>query len=329
MATETVDTRGGGSLSAIDFANPAVDGPMQKERIITVLISKIVADKFRVGDSNAILIKIDGGSKEYEGLRIKGSFRRPFIWTPHIATLEIYNLAPDTRALLEETNARVIIQAGYRSTGLKQMGIISAAQMNSTRQGVDWITKIEGGDGGRQHWNARINQSFAGKTNIIDIFKSMAGKSGLGMGATTLQAAQTAFRGGQKKNGASYNGTVMDELRSVCKQSGLDFFIANETIYVVPQDGVVGQVIVIGPTSGLIGSPAYAAAPHPGKPKLIKWKQLLTPDLLPGNPIQLNSENHKGLYRARELSHTFDTWDLPWYTEIEASAKKQVFTTVP
>lgn len=314
-----------GPAAALDFASPAADGPMQKERIVKIIISKIVPDKFRVDDNNAILIQIDGGSKEYEGLRIRFQFRRPLVWTPSIGTVEIYNLAPDTRALLGETNARVIIQAGYRSTGLKQLGIISTAQMLSRRSGPDWITKIEGGDGGRQHWNARINQGFAGKTNVIDIFKSMAGKSGLKLGAQTLASASQAMSGMQKKQGASYNGKVMDELRAVCKQAGLDIFIAHETIYVVPPDGNVGQLQVVGPDSGLIGSPEYAAAPHPGKPKLIKWKMLLKPEMLQGSPVKLDAEFHKGIYRARELNHTGDTWDLPWYTDVEAQAQKQVF----
>lgn len=307
------------SSDAIPFG-VARTGAQQFDRIFRLALENIVPKQFQTDGNSAQIAVID--TDKIQGLRVRFEFSRPFVWTPCVGKIEVFNLSADTRAHIQDRNAKAVIAAGYRGTGLIGLGVMSVAQVSHRREGPDWITKLEGGDGGRNFWNARANLSFAGGTPMATAVNALVSKLGHKTGPGTIATIQKAFAGKVFKNGASFQGNAHEELRHLLKSAGVDLAIANETVYAIPEDGDIGQVIEIGPESGLIGSPDTSAPPHPGKPKLLKVKILLRPDLLRGQVVSLNTRQQKGIFRIYELKHTGDTHGDDWTTELTLYAAK-------
>jgi len=251
-------------------------------------------------------------------LRVKFKFRKTIVWTPNVGEVIVYNLSPDSRKALQGQNLRVIISAGYGSD-LKQVGVLWSRQVNHRREGPDWITKMEGGDGGRAFLYGNAAIGLPANTPYAAVAQQLLGTLGRlsGQSQATLQSAA---KGRVFRNGYSSQGRVAEEARFVLKQLGLEHFVVDDEVVVIKKGGTTGEVFQLDSTSGLIGSPEYASPPQYGKPQLLKLKTLLDPLSRPGCVVSLQSASHSGQFRVRDLEHEGDTWGGPWYTSREVQA---------
>jgi hypothetical protein len=79
---------------------------------------------------------------------------------------------------------------------------------------------------------------------------------------------------------------------------------------------------VLGPASGLIGSPQYGTQDAKDRklgrsPRLVA-KSLLQPLLSCGSAVKIDSEAYRiANYRVEKVTHTGDTHGKDWYTSVE------------
>ena len=252
---------------------------------------------------------------EANDLRVKFKLKYPFIYAPNLGEISVYNLAPESRQQSVGKGVRVGVICGYgRDT--KLAGVINAIQINHKHEGPDWISKFEGSNGGNAANNARVNKTFGAGAGLADAIKGLAG--GLGRLGKASEATVRDKAGTKAwKNGKSLYGNLADEFRGVLDEIGLEYTVYDDNVVIVPKGGTTSELWAIGPDSGLVGSPEYAAPPMPGKPQLLKVKILMNPVLRPGGKVILESATHGGVFRLRDVEHSGDTHSGDWYSTLE------------
>ncbi len=263
-------------------------------------------------DSSRQVLIVNGNTG---GLRIK--FKAEWQlnnWTPNIGYCEIYNLSKEHRQFCNNPMTPVVIEAGYGGD-LVLVATINAVQVNHKHDGPDWITKLEGGDGGRAFASAHISKSFAAGTPMANVAQQLGGLLGK-MGAGSQATLQAAAAGKTFKNGYAVHGSPVRDFRSILRDLGLEYTVQNEEIIIAKRNETTQQVFVVSPQSGLVGSFEYATPPQPGKPHQLKGKILMNPLIRPGARIIVQTASHSGPYRCMTVGHEGDTYGNPWYTNL-------------
>jgi hypothetical protein len=250
------------------------------------------------------------------GFRITWQYTKDWLWTPNNGHVTVYNLTEDTRKLLtKDQYIKAALFAGYGGQ-LSQVFVMDIRQANSKHEGVDWETKLEGGDGSAALAHAHANLSYGKNSKAIDIAMALVDKVGKPLTGVSLQQLQKGLAGKTVKHGKSINGNAADELRLFCKEAGLNFSIQDDQISIDKADQVDGaEIFEWGPATGLVGSPEYASPPQPGKPQLVKARGLLFPTLKVGARLKIADDTHDGEYKIRKIVHSGDTHGADFNTE--------------
>lgn len=256
------------------------------------------------------------------GLRITFKVEKKGSADPNTAQVVIYNLAETTRQQLSKLDsARVLLTAGYVGTAAllfagdarRKVGI------QHVRQGPDWLTKIECGDGERAYQDARFSGSFAAGTKVAEVAKAMARKLGVGLGNLEQALAGGGFRQGLSEYplGFTAHGSASTELFRLLRGLGFEASIQDGQLLVLkPGEVAPGKAVLLSTrTKTIIGSPQYnSAEKDKGAPQL-KVKTQLQPALKPGVPVKVESEAVSGSFKAKAVSHTGDTHGGEWTSD--------------
>lgn len=239
------------------------------------------------------IVPITGSPKIIDGLRITFGIEKTNEPHPNTAQIEIYNLSEHTRSQLEGKGTRVLLEAGY------QQNIATVFQGNVTKvvhkiAGPDIITTIEGGDGDNVFRNARIDRGFPPGTSHAQIFDDLANAMQLPM------SAQVGIPQGQFAHGLTLSGYVRDHLDYLTDKDSLEWSIQDETLQIVPRrQSTVDAIVVLSPTTGLVGSPNKTKDG-------VEFTSLLQPRLRPGRRVQVDSRLLQGLFKVRKVTHKGD-----------------------
>lgn len=240
--------------------------------------------------------------------------------TPNKMELDISNLSADSRHYIESAGKdwAVILEAGYGQddksadfkllfTGRLELGTsIKRGQHNHHKQGADWVTKIEGRDGVRAYRSIILSKSFGAGVSDRTVLDHIAKAMGVTIGKLDKSFGKTKFNHGRQLSGAAKN-----EMDNLCRSRGVRWSIQDGVLNILPYGGSVDSTaIVIGPSTGLVGSPERTE-------KGVKVLTLLRGGVNPGSLIQIDSADLKGNYVAEMIHHRGDSHDLEWYTEIE------------
>lgn len=259
------------------------------------------------------------------GLRTAFKVEKSLTKDPNTLDVTIYNLGEDARRKIQKKHALVKLEAGYEGN-VEQIFTGDATIINSTKQGTDWITRLQSGDGVKAMRSNTVSESFAPGTSLSDVLKSLAGSTGLGLGnvieavrAGNLRNAMTEF-----SKGFSVSGMASDELAKVASSYGYELSVQDGALQ-LSQPGVpVGNYVVdLRKETGLIGSPEIAevsAGSGNGKKTVIKARSLIQQKLTPGRAVHLQSKAITGFFRIEKASFIGDTHADPWYAELELNA---------
>jgi hypothetical protein len=99
------------------------------------------------------------------------------------------------------------------------------------------------------------------------------------------------------------------------KSYGLSFHTNDEQIIVYQDFKGYGEIVKVGPKTGLIGSPQLGEIDKLDTGRL-EVKCLLRGELKPQGFIQIESESANGLYVVEKLIHTGDTYGQEWYSQV-------------
>lgn len=268
-----------------------------------------------------------------ENLRIQFEIVKTSDPDPNYAIIKIFNLAPSNEEKIRKEFDDIIVNAGYKdSVRLIFRGNIRFAYRY--RQGSDWITEIEAGDGDKDFRNAVINETLAaGTTN-----KQLVDRAAKTFSSTTKGELQLKER--QRYRGKVISGNTRDILHDVAQESGANWSIQDGQLQIIKVDSVLSEeAIVINASTGMLNSPEV-------NDKGIAVKALLNPQLRVNGRIKLDNNSIKlkalkpktlanarqreeatrkepvrldpdGIYKILKITHKGDTRSNDWYTEVE------------
>ena len=202
----------------------------------------------------------------------------------------------------------VEISAGYGDSpsllfrGLLRRGV-------STFADGTWTTKIEGEDGGRSMYAARVSESFPSGTPKVAVISSLVAALGLGLGNLAFILPLIGTK--TYASGTIIDGQAADELRRVLRAEGISFSAQNGVVqFLINGHGIVGgevQAYPLTSTTGMVGRPSRDATGE------ILVTTLLVPNLAPGGYVILTSSGYEGLYRIMGTNDKGSSYGQEWY----------------
>ena len=267
------------------------------------------------------------------GLKIEFDINKDLTKETNKSVLKIYNLSDETRKALELSDILCEIYAGYeKTTGPVKMFVGNTLQVHTKNSGKDVVTEFRLADGGTAIRDCEISLSFPPNTPGNTIINAIASNMGLavvyGQGATF----------GTFTNGYSFIGNGAEALSEICYGSGVKWSIQNGVLQIILEEGILqNRGVVFAKDSGLIGSPEriIKSNPKPDKEtpkrkrkrkekkdraeKQAGWKikTLLSPSVLPGDAVKVESEIITGWFRVEAVKHSGDSMGNNWTSEFD------------
>ena len=252
---------------------------------------------------------------------------RSITHTPNKASVKVYNLSPTHRGQLTRLHRGhhpifVEIHAGYQSQGATPPRIFrgNLRSYKEIKQAGDYVSEIEGHDGGRQFVTARFSRAYPPGTPIGRVLTDLAASLGLGPGnVATLGAAQFGNRT-TFPDGVVIHGSAASELRTLLRGARLTYSIQSGALQLLPfGQAIQSTALVLSPGSGLL------EATH-GKHNRVEVKTLLTPDLYPGRYLDVRGKIVQGFFRAHTVKYSGDTSGGDWTADASCDV---LHTAVP
>lgn len=232
---------------------------------------------------------------------------------PNTADIQIWNLNPENRLLLEESgDIPVQLEAGYEeSTTLLFLGV--ARTVFTVRDGSDLITTLQSGDGEKEYQQARVNVTIAPGATNQQVLDAVIKALGLGEGNTASIAAKIAASKPLFPQGALLTGSAAQVLHEVTQSLGFEFSIQDGALQILQiGEPLTGTATKLTPDTGLVGSPSVDSE------GVITAQALLIPDIFPGRQIVIESEFLSANARVETCRYTGDTAGDDWYVDVEA-----------
>lgn len=253
---------------------------------------------------------------QIKDLRIKFKIVRDFSKHPNSADVEIFNLAPETRADLQERPLRVHLAAGYDGDN-RLLAVGDVRFSMSKMDDVNWVTLLQLGDGARAYAHARVRSHFPKNTTYRQVITSVA--NSMGMVVPPALAKDPQF---DKKIIAGYaaEGPAQKELTRLLAPFGYEWSIQDGSLRILGQDKAESNgPLPIDEQHGMIGTPEFGSPPRSGKQPHMTCRLLLYPELTPGEQVLLKSKAKSGLFKLIKVEHSGDTGGGDWTTTIEIS----------
>jgi hypothetical protein len=241
---------------------------------------------------------------------------------PNTADIQVFNLAQSTRAKLQSRGTRVILLAGYDkdAPNLPQVFTGDSRSIDHVRDGADWCTKIQCGDGERNYKFALVNESFKPGANIVEALKKCITAMALDPG-NSAQALASITQ--QYVSGYAMQGKASAELDSQLAGLGLEWSIQDGKVVILPHNGNTNDsAVVVTVQTGLLNEPEHGAPEVIGAPPLLKFRTLLNPLIRPWRKVfvQYRDAPAGGYFTAVKVDHSGDTHKGEWYTDVQARA---------
>ena len=289
-----------------------------------------------------VIIGKKGTGLLVENLRIHFEVGKTIESAPNVAIIKIYNLHPDNEAKVKNEFDEVLLNAGYEGA----MRLVFRGNIKHVyryREGADYITEIEAGDGDKDFSRAVMNETLAAGTSNAQLVDRAVG-SFKGTGGTTKGHVQVNERA--RIRGKVISGNTRDVIGDVARESGANWSIQDGQLVIVSSNDVLpGQAIVIRADTGMLGAPEI-------NDKGIAVKCLINPQLRVNGAIQLDNNGIKakrvkaqalatkrekqetnaplgreneqlvrldpdGIYKVLKLTHKGDNRGQDWVSEIE------------
>lgn len=252
---------------------------------------------------------------EIEGLRVAFKIHKDSGSTPNTAEIRVSNLAMVSRKHMQKKGAKVILAAGYE----ENVAIIfsgDARLIDHVRDGSNWVTKIQCGDGERAYSTTRVSEAFKAGTQVKDVIKHHIAKMGIDAG-NAHEKLNTMVS--QFVNGYSAHGRAAAELDHLFASHGLEWSIQDGRLMVLaPNEASKEAAVELSPETGLVGSPELGTSEKEQGAGIVKVRSLLQPRIRPGIRLVVDSEAVKGTLRVRAVDHMGDTHGGDWYSVAEA-----------
>jgi hypothetical protein len=260
------------------------------------------------------------GGLEVRGLRITFRAAKSLSSDPNTLDLRIYNLSATTRARMQKKSVAVVLAAGYEGSS-EVIFSGDARTIDHVREGAEWMTHVQCGDGERAYQTARSAFSFKAGTSVQALLNQVIGDLPVNTqdALRAVKTGQFALAFEKLQQGYTAQGRSVRELDRALAAHGIEWSIQKGTLQLLQGNGTTKQTaVVLSPATGLIGSPDHGAPQKAGMPHYLKLKCLLHPGIEPGRALRLETQSISGDYRAEKVEHTGDSHGQEWNTDVEA-----------
>lgn len=268
------------------------------------------------------------------GLRIVFSIEKTIGSDPNRATVRIFNMLPEKRAVPQKGDL-LSVAAGYvghePTLPVVFKGVVS--RIEQRRRRADWETVFSCGDGLNVAKRGWMNSSTPPGGSIEDSFEQIKDKIvEVGHDAITVigesfahlllrtalsasdpTGAGTASGGDDSlPDGESLVGNVGKLLTGLCNKVGATWSVQNNTLIIRPKDGVfTEEPVILSTSTGLVESPQRTE-------KGVSGRALLIPELDPGRLVLLETLVYAGEYVITRANINADTHGSDWSINWEA-----------
>jgi len=293
-----------------------------------VIVTKANPDEF----FEDVVASKDGGTLNFslsnqitvENLRVAFSIERTLTKDPNTASISIYNLSEDTRSAMQTRPLRVRLDVGYDGN-LARIFDGDVRWAENRRDGAEWVTSFQLGDGDRSYRFSRVAISLGPGTTMLQALRKVADAMGLDVPTAAAEFSQLAK---QYTSGVVLSGAGHRELSRITDRAGLGWSVQDGRLQLLDKDGYRSEpAMTISEDTGMVGMPALGPPPDKSTQPVLTVSKVIDPTrpIVPGSIIVVESKALKhvnGTYRVNRCTHRGDTHEGDWVTEIEAVPRK-------
>jgi hypothetical protein len=271
-----------------------------------------------------------------EFLRIAFEVEKTSDGNPNTASIQVYNLNETNHGRIKNEFDDVILNVGYGDS----LAVIFRGNIKRVfkyKQGNDWITELECGDGDQDFKNAIINETIeAGVDDSVIVDRAV------GTMSKTTKGPVKGLSPNKRLRGKVMSGNTRDVLSKLAKDADASWSIQDGQLTFIPINGVLDdEAIVVNSQTGMLSAPEVGD-------EGIKVKSLLNPLYKIYGRVKLDNNNMKGkkqtigqvkntntevtktkkddnpvrqdpdgIYKIYKMKHKGDTHGSDWYSELE------------
>ncbi len=266
------------------------------------------------------------GTQAFKGLHFRFKVKKSLDSDPNTADIQVYNLSAASRALIGSVDMltapttpaqTILLMAGYEGA-VQMLFLGNARTIDHAKEGPDWVTHIQCGDGELDYQGAFSSWSMGPGTTLAQVITRLASDLWLDAKNAMAQLA-TLVPGGMKfLQGYSAHGRTVRELDRVTRKANIYWSIQDATLVLLAEGtGLKEDAKAISATTGMIGSPDHGKPQRQGEVSYLKVKCLLDGSIKPGRCIHLVSQSTTGDYRCERVEHEGEVNGPAWYSEVE------------
>lgn len=247
------------------------------------------------------------------GLDIEFTIERTLKPEPNTCNIVVYNLNEDSRKLLSGAKKLTIkLEAGYQGgTSLLYLGEVRAAW--TSRNGPDFLTHLESGDGEKEVQKSRINASYGAKVPMYAAVSAIVKALGVGAGNSTTISSLLASKGIANIGGGALTGSAAQRLTDICRSAQLEWSIQHGNIQILDIGQTISkQAIQVSADTGMIESPTVDCD------GVLSFSTLIIPGMNPGVLVNMNSLFVNGGYRVERCKWHGQIFGNDWQVDCEA-----------
>lgn len=246
-----------------------------------------------------------GTGREFTQLRTTFDITMTRESTPNEGTIEVYNVAPDSAALIQDANNVVELLVGYDVPRLIFRGNPVKDGVRVETRGADRVLHIEAQDGARAYESGRVSVSFSQEVTLAQVFDEVASQLGLPTGTIRTDSSMRFV------NGVTICGQARDVLDQLALSNGSNWLVRDGVLSFVGAGEDTGEQAVVfsASTGNLVGSPTV-------KDGALTIKALIEPSMRPGKAFRVVSRDTNGDYTASEVKFAGDSTQGEFYVTV-------------
>lgn len=256
--------------------------------------------------------------------RVTFKVKRDLSRHPNSCEIRIYNLAEQTRGIIEKGALRIRLYAGHAGVARLLFDGDLTRAWSEREDEASIVTIIFVGDGARAYAEARMNKSYRPPIRVATVLGDCAKSLGLKLPPEVEQSAELrqALEGG-----ISLHGPTRDVLTRLLAPYAYHWSVQDGRLLIIrDEDLAPGEEFIVDADSGLIGSPKWRAPDKPRKKTSKKAKprpefefdMILEPEMRPARRVRLRSEFFDVSLKALEVEHTGDSHGSDFTTKVKA-----------
>lgn len=271
-----------------------------------------------------IIGKIGSDGVQIEGLRFTLDISMDDTKETNKGKIGLFNLSDETKGLLEEKDASIIVKVGYDDNELNVLFIGNIVKYEDVYNGVDVITQVVCSDGYTALTKRRLSLSFAPDSTTRQIIDKIVSDFNL------AKSDYSSLPNFVYKQGFSFIGNAGTALDTVLTRIDYEWTIVNNVLVISKNNETNNETIMqfLSKETGMLDQPSrfkeQDVKTKKKKNRLLngwKIKSLIIPSIQPKSLIQVKSSNVSGIFLVKAVKFLGDTHDNEWSAEIDCIEK--------